>query len=106
VDHAKDIISSSRGETISSVEVENVLYMRPAVLECEVIAVPDEKWGEIPQATVAQKPNARQPKKNGSISAASAWPPSRPQIPLPLYPSCPKPAPAKFSSPSFENGLN
>ena len=44
VDCAKDIIIIS-GEYISSVEVENVLYMHPAVLECAVIAVPDEKWG-------------------------------------------------------------
>jgi fatty-acyl-CoA synthase len=57
VDRAKDIIISG-GENISSVEVENVLYMHPAVLECAVIAVPDEKWGEIPNAIVALKPNA------------------------------------------------
>lgn len=57
VDRAKDIIISG-GENISSVEVENVLYMHPAVLECAVIAVPDEKWGEIPKAVVALKPGA------------------------------------------------
>ncbi len=57
VDRAKDIIISG-GENISSVEVENVLYMHPAVLECAVIAVPDEKWGEVPKAVVALKPDA------------------------------------------------
>jgi fatty-acyl-CoA synthase len=62
VDRAKDIIISG-GENISSVEVENVLYMHPAVLECAVIAVPDEKWGEIPNAIVALKPNARATEK-------------------------------------------
>ncbi|MBI5590814.1 MAG: long-chain-fatty-acid--CoA ligase [Deltaproteobacteria bacterium] len=62
VDRAKDIIISG-GENISSVEVENVLYMHPAVLECAVIAVPDEKWGEIPKAIVALKPNAQTTEK-------------------------------------------
>jgi fatty-acyl-CoA synthase len=62
VDRAKDIIISG-GENISSVEVENVLYMHPAVLECAVIAVPDEKWGEIPKAIVSLKPNARATEK-------------------------------------------
>ena len=61
VDRAKDIISS--GENISSVEVENVLYMHPAVLVCAVITVPGEKWGEIPKAIVALKPNARATEK-------------------------------------------
>ena len=55
VDRAKDIIISG-GENISSVEVENVLYRHDAVLECAVIAKPDEKWGEVPKAVVALKP--------------------------------------------------
>ncbi len=55
VDRAKDIIISG-GENISSVEVENILYRHDAVLECAVIAKPDEKWGEVPKAVVALKP--------------------------------------------------
>lgn len=39
----KDIIISG-GENISSVEVENVLYHHPAVLEAAVVAYPDAKW--------------------------------------------------------------
>lgn len=58
VDRAKDIIISG-GENISSVEIENVLYMHPAVLECGVIAGSDEKWGEVPQAIIALKPHAK-----------------------------------------------
>ena len=42
----------SGGENISSSEVEDVLYQHPAVLECAVIGVPDEKWGETPKALV------------------------------------------------------
>lgn len=57
VDRAKDIIISG-GENIASVEIENVIYTHPHVLECAVIAYPDEKWGEIPKAVVALKPGA------------------------------------------------
>jgi fatty-acyl-CoA synthase len=53
-DRKKDIVISG-GENISSIEVEKVLYEHPAVLECAVIAVPDEKWGEAPQAHVTLK---------------------------------------------------
>jgi len=46
-DRKKDIIISG-GENISSLEIEQVLYGHPAVLECAVIGKNDEKWGEIP----------------------------------------------------------
>ncbi|MHB1981068.1 MAG: long-chain-fatty-acid--CoA ligase [Sulfobacillus sp.] len=57
VDRKKDIIISG-GENISSVEVENALYSHPAVFEAAVVAIPDEKWGEVPYAFVALKPQA------------------------------------------------
>ncbi len=50
-DRAKDIIISG-GENISTIEVENVLYRHPAVLEAAIVARPDEKWGETPCAFV------------------------------------------------------
>jgi acyl-CoA synthetase (AMP-forming)/AMP-acid ligase II len=50
-DRAKDIIISG-GENVSSVEVERVLDSHPAVLESGVVAVPDERWGEVPVAVV------------------------------------------------------
>ena len=56
-DRAKDIIISG-GENISSLEVEEVLYKHPAVMEAAVVARPDERWGETPQAFVTLKPNA------------------------------------------------
>ena len=42
----------SGGENISSLEVEQVLYSNPEILECAVIGKPDEKWGEVPMAFV------------------------------------------------------
>ena len=56
-DRAKDIIISG-GENISSLEVEEVLYRHPSVMEAAVVARPDEKWGETPQAFVTLKPGA------------------------------------------------
>ena len=54
-DRSKDIIISG-GENISSVEIEGVLYMHPAILEAAVVAKKDEKWGETPCAFVGLKP--------------------------------------------------
>jgi fatty-acyl-CoA synthase len=53
-DRAKDIIISG-GENISSVEIEAVLYKHPAVGEAAVVALADDKWGEVPCAFVELK---------------------------------------------------
>ncbi|MGB3903518.1 MAG: long-chain-fatty-acid--CoA ligase [Anaerolineae bacterium] len=57
VDRKKDMIISG-GENIYSREVEEVLYMHPAVLEAAVVGVPDEKWGESVKALVVLKQGA------------------------------------------------
>ncbi|MFI5701650.1 long-chain fatty acid--CoA ligase [Streptomyces xanthochromogenes] len=56
-DRAKDVIKSG-GEWISSQELENALMAHPEVVEAAVVAVPDDKWGERPLATVVLKPGA------------------------------------------------
>ncbi|MFI6848426.1 long-chain fatty acid--CoA ligase [Kitasatospora sp. NBC_00085] len=56
-DRAKDVIKSG-GEWISSVDLENQLMAHPEVAEAAVVAVPDEKWGERPLATVVLRPGA------------------------------------------------
>jgi fatty-acyl-CoA synthase len=50
-DRSKDIIISG-GENVSSIEVEQTICAHPAVLECAVIGIPDERWGERPKAFV------------------------------------------------------
>jgi fatty-acyl-CoA synthase len=56
-DRSKDIIISG-GENVSTIEVEDVLYSHPAVLEAAVVAKADDKWGEVPCAFVALKQSA------------------------------------------------
>ncbi|HVG20278.1 MAG TPA: AMP-binding protein, partial [Blastocatellia bacterium] len=55
VDRKKDIIISG-GENIASIEIEKAIYSHAAVFECAVIAVPDDRWGEVPKALVVIKP--------------------------------------------------
>jgi fatty-acyl-CoA synthase len=56
-DRSKDVIIRG-GENISSVDVENAINAHPAVMECAVVAAPDEKFGEAPVAIVVLKPGA------------------------------------------------
>lgn len=57
VDRKKDVIKTG-GETVYSIEVENVLYAHRAVLECAVFGLPDETWGERVTAAVVLRPGA------------------------------------------------
>lgn len=54
VDRRKDMIITG-GENVFSLEVENVLYKHPAILEAAVIGIPDSKWGEAIKAVVTLK---------------------------------------------------
>jgi fatty-acyl-CoA synthase len=53
-DRSKDIVISG-GENISTIEVENIIFAHPAVMEAAVTGKPDEFWGEIPCAFVTLK---------------------------------------------------
>lgn len=55
VDRKRQIIISG-GENISSIEVEGAIAEHPAVLECAVVAAPDERWGEVPAAIIVKRP--------------------------------------------------
>ncbi len=53
-DRSKDIIISG-GENISTIEVEQAVVSHPAVMECAVVAMPHDHWGERPKAYVTLK---------------------------------------------------
>jgi len=57
VDRKKDMIVSG-GENVYSREVEDVLYMHPAVGEAAVIGIPDPVWVERVHALVVLNPDA------------------------------------------------
>jgi O-succinylbenzoate-CoA ligase len=54
VDRKEDMIITG-GENVYSIEVENILYKHPTILEAAVIGIPDEEWGEIVKAVVVLK---------------------------------------------------
>jgi fatty-acyl-CoA synthase len=56
-DRVKDLIISG-GENIYPAEVEDALFAHPAVAECAVVGVPDEKWGEVGRAFVVRNGDA------------------------------------------------
>jgi long-chain acyl-CoA synthetase len=56
VDRIKDMIISG-GENIYSTEVENAVAQYPGVLQCAVIGIPDERWGEAIHAVVVVNPD-------------------------------------------------
>jgi acyl-CoA synthetase (AMP-forming)/AMP-acid ligase II len=57
-DRAKDMVIRG-GENIGCQEVEAAIYEHPAVSECAVFGLPDERWGETLAAVVMRKPGTR-----------------------------------------------
>jgi fatty-acyl-CoA synthase len=57
VDRAKDMVISG-GFNVYSAEVEQALMEHPAVRDCAVVGLPDEKWGERVTAVVQLQPGA------------------------------------------------
>jgi acyl-CoA synthetase (AMP-forming)/AMP-acid ligase II len=60
VDRKKDMLISG-GFNVYPKELENLLNTHPSVLDCAVIGVPHEKWGETPMAFVILRPGAPAP---------------------------------------------
>jgi acyl-CoA synthetase (AMP-forming)/AMP-acid ligase II len=51
VDRLKDMIVTG-GENVYSAEVENAVFDHPAVLQCAVVGIPSQEWGEAVHAIV------------------------------------------------------
>ena len=58
IDRLKDLIISG-GENIYPAEAENALMGHPAVADCAIIGVPDERWGETVKACIVLRPGAQ-----------------------------------------------
>ncbi len=56
-DRSKDIIISG-GENISTIEIENVLFQHPNIIDAAVVAKKDDEWGEVPCAFITLKNNS------------------------------------------------
>ena len=67
-DRLKDVIISG-GENISSIEVEGILYQHACVAAAAVVAMPDDKWGEVPCAFIELKQGVAAP----DIEDLTAW---------------------------------
>ncbi|URM92928.1 long-chain fatty acid--CoA ligase [Actinomadura madurae] len=57
VDRIKDVIISG-GENVYPAEVEKAILADPDILECAVIGVPDDRWGEVGRAVLVPRPGA------------------------------------------------
>ena len=85
VDRAKDMIITG-GFNVYSAEVEQVILAHPAVQDCAVIGLPDEKWGErvtavlqlrLGQAVTADEIRGYVKERLGSVKApkqVEVWP--------------------------------
>lgn len=71
-DRMKDVIKVG-GEWLSSLELEDIINLHPAVSEVAVIGTADEKWGERPMALVVVKDDGLQPDPKEIVSHVRAY---------------------------------
>ena len=77
IDRAKDMLIRG-GENIYCIEVENVLYDHPAVMDAALVGIPHRTLGEEPAAVVhPEARRARPPRTSCAPSSPSGWRPSR-----------------------------
>jgi fatty-acyl-CoA synthase len=71
-DRMKDIIKMG-GEWLSSLELEDILNLHPAVSEVAVVGTADEKWGERPLALIVVKEQTEQPSQKELVNHVKAF---------------------------------
>lgn len=54
IDRLSDIFITG-GESVAPAEIESVLFEHPAVADAAVAGVPDDRWGEVPEAWVVAR---------------------------------------------------
>jgi fatty-acyl-CoA synthase len=67
-DRMKDVIKVG-GEWISSLEIEDILCLHPAVAEAAIIGLPRTDWGEVPLAVIVLKADADKTLKDSDLVA-------------------------------------
>ena len=72
VDRKKDMIITG-GFNVFPSEIEQVIWSHPAVQDCAVIGVPDDKWGEAVKAVIETVPGKTVAKKTLSPCANKNW---------------------------------
>jgi fatty-acyl-CoA synthase len=71
-DRMKDVIKIG-GEWLSSLELEDIINLHPAVSEVAVIGMADEKWGERPLALVIVKTDTPEPDPKELVAHVKAY---------------------------------
>lgn len=71
-DRMKDVIKMG-GEWLSSLELEDILNLHPAVSEVAVVGTTDEKWGERPLALIVIKEKTEQPSQKELVNHVKAF---------------------------------
>ncbi len=71
-DRMKDVIKMG-GEWLSSLELEDILNLDPAVAEVAVVGTADEKWGERPLALIVVKEKTEQPSQKKLVNHVKAF---------------------------------
>ena len=78
-DRSKEMIKVS-GFQVAPAEIEAVLHGHPAVIDCAVFGVPDERAGEIPVAAVQLEPGSAVSADHLHNSSPTRWPPTNASI--------------------------
>lgn len=71
-DRLKDVIKVG-GEWVSSLELEDIINLHPAVSEVAVVGAPDDKWGEKPLAFVIIKQGIEPPKEKEIVQHVKSY---------------------------------